>query len=198
MLVNTEQKPFINKFIDLYRNSLKIKLRNIKIENILSSNDFFLMIKKVKDILLFTKFNDQPLLFNIEQNIKKRKFYKLFINNEISKKNFFIINDNGLKEINCIIILKCPIMKNGFPLNNNLKTIIMLDENNQKISIQSNNKKENEIEIKNLIDFDNNVFFDDKAISKQKFNQRNSDRNGVNIDKYGKINKSFLEDALFL
>ena len=196
IFINTEQKPFINKFIDLYRNSLKIKLGNIKIENILSSNDFFLMIKKVKDILLFTKFNDPPLLFNIEQNIKKRKFEKLFINNELSKKNFLIINDNSLKEINCIIILKCPIMKNGFPLNNNLKTIIMLDENNQKISIHSNNKKENEIEIKNLIDFDNNEFFDDKSISKQKFNQRNSDRNGLNIDKYGKINKSFLEDNI--
>ena len=139
IFISTEQKPFINNFIDLYKNSLRIKFGNIQIENIINTNDFFLMIQKLKEIILFTKFNDPPLFFNIEQNIKLRKCEKIFINNGINKKDFLIINDNGLQNVNGIILLKCPIMKNGFSLNNDLKTIIILDENNNN---NYNNKKE--------------------------------------------------------
>lgn len=143
IFINTEQKPFINKFIELYKNSINLKFQDIDIEQIINSNDFFLMIKKIKDILLFTKFNDPPLLFNIEKNIKERNCEKIFINNEISKKNYLIINDNGLKHVNCVIILKCPVMTNGFPISNDLKTIIMMEESNP-IDINLSNKKQSQ------------------------------------------------------
>ena len=135
IFISTEEKPFINKFINIYKNSLNLKFRELKIEEIINTNDFYNLIKKIKDILLFAKFNDPPLAFNIEKNIMKRKCENLYINKEINKKDYLIINDNGLQDINAIIILKCPVMKNGFPINNDLKSIIMLKENNYKDSI---------------------------------------------------------------
>ena len=192
IFISTKQKPFINNFIDLYKNSLRIKFGNIQIENIINTNDFFLMIQKLKEIILFAKFNDPPLFFNIEQNIKLRKCEKIFINNGINKKDFLIINDNGLQNVNGIILLKCPIMKNGFSLNNDLKTIIILDENNNN---NYNNKKESNIQNLNYIKDNNfsfsgknnyNLFFDfdckenfkEKNI---KYNYRNMNMNEINI-----------------
>ena len=160
IFISTEEKPFINKFINLYKNSLNLKFGKLKIEEIINSSDFFNMIKKIKDILLFAKFNDPPLAFDIEKNIMKRKCEYLFINNEINKKDYLIINDNGFQDINAIIILKCPVMKNGFPINNDLKTIIMIKENNYKDNIHHSIdviKKENILfnNINNSINFRN-------------------------------------------
>ena len=132
IFISTEEKPFINKFINLYKKSLYLKFGELKIEQIINSSDFNNMIKKIKDILLFVKFNDPPLDFDIEKNIMKRKCEKIFINKEINKKDYLIINDNGIQDFNAIIILKCPVMKNSFPINNDLKTIIMIKENNNK------------------------------------------------------------------
>ena len=160
IFISTEQKPFITKFIDLYKNSLKIKFGKIQIDNITNTNDFLLMIQKIKEIILFSKFNDPPLFFNIEPNIKLRKCEKIYINNEMNKKNFLIINDNGLQNVNGIILLKSPIMKNGFPINNDLKTIIMLDENNNNNNNYIN-KKESDIHNLNYI-MDKNFSFSGK------------------------------------
>ena len=129
IFISTEEKPFINKFIILYKNSLNLKFGEIEIEQIVNSDDFFQMIKKIKDILLYTKFNEPPLKFDIEKNIKNRKCEKIFINKEINRKEYLIINDNGLQNINATIILNSPVMKNGFSINNDLKTIVMIDQN---------------------------------------------------------------------
>ena len=160
IFISTEEKPFINKFINLYKNSLNLKFGEIEIEQIVNTSDFYNMIKKIKDILLFVKFNDPPLTFDIEKNILKRKYENIFINKEVNKKDYLIINDNGLQDINAIIILKCPVMKNGFPINNDLKTIIMMKENNYKDSIHHSIeviKKENLLfnNINNNINFRN-------------------------------------------
>ena len=167
IFISTEEKPFINKFINLYKNSLNIKFRELKIEEIINTSDFYNMIKKIKDILLFAKFNDPPLAFDIEKNIMKRKCEILHINKEINKKDYLIINDNGLQDINAIIILKCPVMKNGFPINNDLKNIIMIKENNYKDSIHHSIdviKKEN-ILFNNI---NNNVNFRNENIKENK------------------------------
>ena len=156
IFINTEQKPFFNKFIELYKNSLKIKYKDIDIEQVIINNDFFSMIKKIKDILLFIKFNDPPLLFNIEQNINKRKCEKIFIDDEKNKKDYLIINDNGLKKVHGIIILKSPVMKNGFPLNNDLRTIIMLEQND-------NNDNDNDNDNDNINDDDSHCYIENNV-----------------------------------
>ena len=160
IFISTEEKPFINQFINLYKNSLNQKFGELKIEQIINTSDFYNMIKKIKDILLFTKFNDPPLSFDIEKNIMKRKSENLIINKEINKKDYLIINDNGLQDNNAIIILKCPVMKNGFPINNDLKTIIMIKKNNYNDNIHHSIdaiKKENILfnNINNNINFRN-------------------------------------------
>jgi hypothetical protein len=167
IFISTEEKPFINKFINLYKNSLNLKFGELNIEEIISTSDFYNMIKKIKDILLFAKFNDPPLAFVIEKNIMKRKCENLLINKEINKKDYLIINDNGLQEINAIILLKCPVMKNGFPINNDLKTIIMIKENNYKDIIHHSIdviKKENILFNK----INNNVNFRNENIKEKK------------------------------
>ena len=211
IFINTEQKPFINNFIDLYKKSLKDKFEKIKIDYIIDNDDFFMMIKKLKDLLLFTKFNDPPLLFNIEPNINIRKCEKIYINNEINKKKYLIINDNGFQNINGIIILKAPIMKNGFPLNDDIKTIIMVDNNYHNNNIHSNNNKENtikkthfkeenknipinEINPKNDLIIENKENINNDIFSKDKLDNKNINRNEFTINNNNNKNNNINED----
>lgn len=138
IFIDTENRPFIDNFIYLFKNSLKsnnLLMSNKKdkdtIEQIINDEEFTQITKIIKDILLYTKFNDQKLFFKIEPDIKKRNVEKVILNSLNDKKKYLIINDNNLINCQAIVILNPPVMKNGFPLNNDFKTIIMiLDENN--------------------------------------------------------------------
>ena len=83
IFIQTENKPFLDKFIYLFKVSLKnnnilnyIQKYKDTIEQIIHSDDFIEMAKKIKDILLYTKFNDQQLYFKIESDIRKRNIEK--------------------------------------------------------------------------------------------------------------------------
>ena len=147
IFIDTENKPFTDKFIYLYTKSLNnnyiinfTKKDKDLIEEIIKGEEFIQMSRKIKDILLYTKFNDQQLYFKIEPDINKRNIEKLIISNINEKKKYLIINDNNLINSPAIVILNQPVMKNGFPLNNDFKSIIMLiNENNYKnIDIKTN------------------------------------------------------------
>ena len=121
IFIDTESQTFIEKFIHLFQNSLKnnniVQKDNDTIKQIIQSEEFIQITKKIKDILLYTKFNDQQLYFKIEPDIKKRKVEKIIINNNINDKNkYLIINNNNLLNCPGIVILNPPVMKNGFPL----------------------------------------------------------------------------------
>lgn len=141
IFIDTENKPFIDKFIYLFQNSINnnnifncIKKDKDLLEQIIKGEEFNQMTKKIKDIMLYTKFNDQQLFFKIEPDIKKRNVEKLIINNINEKKKYLIINDNNLINYPAIVILNPPVMKNGFPLNNDFKTIVMLINDNNFIN----------------------------------------------------------------
>ena len=145
IFIDTENMPFINKFKYLYQNTLKnnnifnyCKNDKDKITQIIDGEEFIQMIKKIKDILLYTKFNDQQLFFKIEPDIKKRNIEKIFIKNNNDKKKYLIINDNNLNNISGVVILNPPVMKNGFQLNNDFKSIIMLLNENRHINFNKN------------------------------------------------------------
>ena len=113
IFIQTENKPFLDKFIYLFKVSLKnnnilnyIQKYKDTIEQIIHSDDFIEMAKKIKDILLYTKFNDQQLYFKIESDIRKRNIEKIIINNFNDKKKYLIINDNNLLNYPSIVILK--------------------------------------------------------------------------------------------
>ena len=147
IFIDTENKPFTDKFIYLYTKSLNnnyiincTKKDKDLIEEIIKGEEFIQMSRKIKDILLYTKFNDQQLYFKIEPDINKRNIEKIIISNINEKKKYLIINDNNLINSPAIVILNPPVMKNGFPLNNDFKSIIMLiNENNYKnIDLKTN------------------------------------------------------------
>ena len=115
IFIQTENKPFLDKFIYLFKVSLKnnnilnyIQKYKDTIEQIIISEDFIEMAKKIKDILLYTKFNDQQLYFKIESDIRKRNIEKIIINNFNDKKKYLIINDNNLLNYPSIVILNPP------------------------------------------------------------------------------------------
>ena len=139
----TNNQQFIDKVINLFNNSAKKIMgdereNSEKIQEIVGGTDFKLMIKKIKDIILFTKFNDQQLYFKIEKDFNKRLVEKIKIKNNYEKKNYLIINDNNKEDINGVIILKPPVLKSGFPLNNDFKTIIILYEKEGNIKSYKN------------------------------------------------------------
>ena len=199
IFIDTENKPFIDKFIYLYQNKLENnnilnfnKKDNEIIEQIIQSEEFIQMIKKIKDILLYTKFNDQQLFFKIEPDIKKRNIERIIINNINDKKNYLIINDNNLINYPAIVIINPPVMKNGFPLNNDFKPILMIiNENN----FSNNHLKTNIIEhnyqiyANSFTIFDNNMMNNNKNENKiyNIFKEKNislpATRNNENKDK---------------
>ena len=131
----TENKDFIKEFnssfINFYKNYL-ISNSNVNIkqfEEILNSDDFKMLIKKMKDIILFNIFNDPQLSFNIKENFSKRmpEFVNIKDNND--RKKFLIINDKNKLNIQGIIILKPPVLRSGFPLSSDFKSIVMICEN---------------------------------------------------------------------
>ena len=82
----TNNQQFIDKVIILFKNSVK-KIYGgkgegsqgkelEKIGDVAEGTDFKILIKKIKDILLFTKFNDQQLFFRIEKDYKKELLKK--------------------------------------------------------------------------------------------------------------------------
>ena len=160
----TNNQQFIDKVINLFKKSVKKIFgdrggeengsgEEEKIGEVAEGADFKLMIKKIKDILLFTKFNDQQLFFRIEKDYNKRIVEKIKIKNNYEKKNYLIINDNNKEDIEGVIILKPPVLRSGFPLNNDFKTIIILSEkegNNKSYKNLTNiNKNNNQIDSNN-------------------------------------------------
>ena len=165
----TNNQQFIDKVINLFKTSMKKiygeeggeGIRGYEMDRIgemAEGSDFKLMIRKIKDILLFTKFNDQQLFFRIEKDYNKRIVERIKIKNNFDKKNYLIINDNNREDIEAVIILKPPVLRSGFPLNNDFKTIIIIYEkegnsksyknlsNTNNIShIDNNNNKINKI-----------------------------------------------------
>ena len=130
----TNNQQFLDRFIDLFKISVKKIIGDDRetqdiLEEIVEGSDFKLMIKKIKDILLYTKFNDQQLFFQIEKNFHKRIVEKITIKGNSEKKKFIIINDNNREQNDAVVILKPPVLRSGFPLNNDFKTIIILYEN---------------------------------------------------------------------
>ena len=197
IFIDTESQTFIEKFIHLFQNSLKnnniVQKDNDTIKQIIQSEEFIQITKKIKDILLYTKFNDQQLYFKIEPDIKKRKVEKIIINNNINDKNkYLIINNNNLLNCPGIVILNPPVMKNGFPLNNDFKIIIMLiNENNYKQFKTNLDEKKYQIYANSFTIFDNKS---NKNIN-EKINDLNinislpAKRNNENKDKIIKFRK---------
>ena len=147
----TNNQQFFDKFTNLFKISVKKILGEDGegldlIRDMMGGPDFKSMIKKIKDILLFTKFNDQQLYFKIEKDYNKRIVEKIKINNNSEKKKYIIINDNNKEQNDAVIILKPPVLRSGFPLNNDFKTIIILCE-----------KDSNSKSYKNITNLNNNI-----------------------------------------
>ena len=188
IFIDTENRPFIDNFIYLFKNSLKTNnffMSNKKdmdtIEQIINSEEFTQMAKKIKDILLYTKFNDQKLYFKIEPDINKRNVEKIILKSLNDKKKYLIINDNNLNNCQGIVIINPPVMKNGFPLNNDFKTIIMLLNENNYVN---NN---NEIE-KNLMNHTYEICANSFSIYDYNFIENNEDKRKNVIKNYNNIN----------
>ena len=86
----TNNQQFIDKFINFFKISAKKIIGEDNeaqklIGDMVGGVDFKIMIKKIKDILLFTKFNDQQLFFNIEKDFNKRMVEKIKIKNNTEK-----------------------------------------------------------------------------------------------------------------
>ena len=163
---DTNNQAFMDKFKNIFLESVvnifkKKEIMFKDFEPIIKGEDFKIMIKKIKDIVLFTKFNDQQLFFYIEKDINKRIEEKIKINNINEKKNYLIINDNNKENFTALIILKPPVLKTGFPPNNNLKTIIFIinDENESKKNCSEKNTIEDNIHssLINTLTVDNQI-----------------------------------------
>ena len=213
----TNNQQFIDKFVNLFNNSIKkifIEKDSIleKLENVVETSDFKVMIKKIKDILLFTKFNDQQLFFNIEKDFNKRIVEKIKIKNNIEKKKYLIINDNSKEQVEGIVILKPPVLKSGFPLNNDFKTIIMLYEKeansksykNLKSLKEINKKNENKgkvnkilgMKIKKIIPSHKSIY-SNKQIKKDEYsNNYNRNNNSNKIIKESKSKDEYSEEII--
>ena len=129
----TNNQQFVDKFINLFNNSTKKIFSESeetmqRIGEVVGGPDFKLMIKKIKDILLFTKFNDQQLFFKIEKDFSKRIVERIKIKTNIEKKKYLIINDNNKEPVDAVILLKPPVLRSGFTLNNDFRTILILYE----------------------------------------------------------------------
>ena len=210
----TNNQQFIDKFVNLFNNSIKkifIEKDAIleKLENVVETSDFKVMIKKIKDILLFTKFNDQQLFFNIEKDFNKRIVEKIKIKNNIEKKKYLIINDNSKEQVEGIVILKPPVLKSGFPLNNDFKTIIMLYEKetnsksykNLKSLKEINKKIENKGKVNKILGMkikkkipSHKSIYSNKQIKKDEYsNNYNRNNNSNKIIKESKSKDEYSE-----
>ena len=205
----TNNQQFIDKVVNLFKNSVKKiygeeggegsdRYEIDRLGEVAEGSDFKLLIKKIKDILLFTKFNDQQLFFRIEKDYNKRIVERIKIKNNLDKKNYLIINDNNKDDIEAVIILKPPVLRSGFPLNNDFKTIIIIyekegnsksynnlpninsinhiDNNNSKINNSQNN-------------FDNNLKINQSNTSKISTSNNNIQNSNNNINISGNIDK---------
>ena len=196
IFIDTENRPFIDNFIYLFKNSLKsnnLFMSNKKdkdtIEQIINGEEFIQMTKIIKDILLYTKFNDQKLFFKIEPDINKRNVEKVILNSLNDKKKYLIINDNNLNNCQAIVILNPPVMKNGFPLNNDFKPIIMLLDENSYVNNNSDIEKNlmnhtYEICANSFSIYDSNLIENSEDKRKIVINNYNNNNNMNNIGIY--------------
>jgi len=186
IFIDTENRPFIDNYIYLFKNSLKTNnflMSNKKdkdtIEEIINGEEFTNIVKKIKDILLYTKFNDQKLFFKIEPDIKKRNVEKIILNSLNDKKKYLIINDNNLNNCQAIVILNPPVMKNGFPLNNDFKSIIMI--------LNENNYLNNDIE-KNIMNHTYEICANSFSIYDNNVIENSEDKRNNIINNYNNMN----------
>ena len=114
---------------NIFKDNILTKINNINKEEflkifseILEQNDFNEMIKDINNLILFAQYNEPTLFFNIESNIFNRKIKLIEVKN---KKNYIIPNDTNNRNINYILILEPPEIKNGIFFFRNLKQIIM-------------------------------------------------------------------------
>lgn len=168
--------------------------------DILEQNEFIEMLKDINDLILIIQYNEPSLFLNIEPNIINRKVKLVKIH---SKQNYIIPNDicDKNKDLNYIIILNPPQLKNGIFYFNNLKKIIMpFNSKSSDFSITTEKEEIKDGNISNEID----LFYNDEEIkinsniNKNKlincFSQKNKnliDLNKQDIIAY-KIDKKYM------
>ena len=151
---------------------------------ILEQNEFNEMLKDINDLILIIQYNEPSLFLNIEPNIINRKIKLVKIQN---KSNYIIPNDtcNKSKDLNYIIILNPPQLKNGIYYFKNLKKIVM--PFNSKFSDFSLTMEKEEIN-DGIINNDNDKYNSDEEI---KINN-NINKNRL-INCFSQKNKNLLK-----
>ena len=131
-------------------------------QNMVSNQKFYDLIKLIKTIMIYIKFNDTDLILELKDNSNRNINIEQFNNKEI-----IIINSKNKNEkISGILILKPPLLKNGYSLRTNLLPLV-LEIKNQKLK---NLKEEiEEYEKEKIIYIDNRDNFNDNSY-KNKFN----------------------------
>ena len=184
-------KYFIN---NLYQNKYNKLYKDYK--KMISNQKFYDLIKLIKTIMIYIKFNDTDLIFELKDNLNRNINIQKFNNKEI-----IILNSKNKKEkINGILLLKPPLLKNGYTLRNNLLPLI-LDIKNQKLK---NLKEEiEEYEKETIIYVDNKNNFNDNSY-KNKYNNyhkinlnlliRNKNHVKNKLLKYLKISNLFFSN----
>ena len=156
-IINNYSKFFDNKICE---NKTKILYKDYK--KMISNEKFYELIKLIKTIIIYIKFNETDLILELKD------YSNRIINNQnFNHKEIILINPkNKNKNIKGILILKPPLLKNGYTLRNNLFPLI-LEIKNEKLK---NLKEEiDEYEKEKITYVENKHNFNDNS-NKNKFN----------------------------
>ena len=152
--------------------------------NIISNEKFPILIKIIKTILIYTKYNDTDLKLEIKETSNRNITIKQF---DKTEKVISINSKNINEKINGIFLLKPPFLKNGFNLSNSIYPIILeiknnklktlkeeIEEYNHKIQKKIHNEFKSKHNSKLKLIFKSNIF----QLSKKTLNE--TQRNKIN------------------
>ncbi len=152
--------------------------------NIISNERFPILIKIIKTILIYTKYNDTDLKLEIKETSNRNITIKQF---DKTEKVISINSKNINEKINGIFLLKPPFLKNGFNLSNSIYPIILeiknnklktlkeeIEEYNYKIQKKIHNEFKTKYNSKLKLIFKSNIF----QLSKKTLNE--TQRNKIN------------------
>ena len=152
--------------------------------NIISNERFPILIKIIKTILIYTKYNDTDLKLEIKETSNRNITIKQF---DKTEKVISINSKNINEKINGIFLLKPPFLKNGFNLSNSIYPIILeiknnklktlkeeIEEYNHKIQKKIHNEFKSKHNSKLKLIFKSNIF----QLSKKTLNE--TQRNKIN------------------
>ena len=124
-----ENEEFTDQIIEEYKKRVlsldEMKKRMVDFEQMIKSKYFKDLLLLIKKLMIYIKFHDPPLSFNIENNCLDRKLeFKIFKNSDC-----YCVDGFAKENKNCLVILKPPLFKNNFSYQGLKYIVIFCDDN---------------------------------------------------------------------